>query len=176
MLIDFTKPIVTLSNLDLCVKQSKKMIIGTTGFDASQLEKIKEAAKIIPIVFAPNMSVGLNVCIMLIQEAAARIGKESDIYITDAHHRHKKDSPSGTSLQIEEALRDVVSNQPIEHTCIRAGDLIGDHTVLFGLEGETIEVKHHAVNRTIFANGALRAARWLQNKPAGLYTMRDVLA
>lgn len=175
-LIDFTHPDVTLLNVQWCVEHRKKMVIGTTGLNVLQLQKIEEAAKSISIVLAPNMSVGLNVCMMLIEEAAKRVGKEADLYIADAHHRDKKDRPSGTSLQIEAALRKIVGDKPIEHVCVRAGDLIGDHTVLFGLEGETIEIKHHAVNRGIFAKGALRCVRWLQNKPAGLYSMKNVLA
>lgn len=176
VLIDFTRPDVTFSNVQWCVEHRKKMVIGTTGLNALQLQKIEEAAKTIPIILAPNMSVGLNICMMLIEEAAKRVGKEADLHIADAHHRDKKDRPSGTSLQIETALRKIVGDKPIEHTCVRAGDLIGDHAVLFGLEGETIEIKHHAINRGIFANGALRCVRWLQNKPAGLYAMKDVLA
>lgn len=175
VLIDFTRSEVTLSNVDWCVKHHKKMVIGTTGLDASQRQLITQAAKAIPIVLAPNMSVGLNVCLKLVEEAAKAIGKEADLHIIDVHHRHKKDSPSGTSLQIEAALRKIVADKPIEHASIRSGELVGDHTVLFGLEGETIEIKHHAVNREIFVKGALRAARWLQNKPAGLYSMADVL-
>lgn len=175
VLIDFTRPEVTLLNVEWCVQHHKKMVIGTTGLNAAQFQLIEQAAKTIPIVLAPNMSVGLNLCIKLVEEAAKIIGKNADLHIIDAHHQHKKDRPSGTALQIEAVLRKIVDDKPIEHVCIRAGDLVGDHTVLFGLEGETIEIKHHAINREIFAKGALRATRWLQNRPAGLYSMTDVL-
>lgn len=176
LLIDFTNPDTTLSHIALCVQHRKKMVIGTTGLSQAQKEVIKEASKTIPIVFAPNMSVGLNICLELVQTAAQKMGQEADIHISEAHHRHKKDNPSGTSLKIEEAIHQVLPDKAISHSSIRAGEIVGDHTVLFALAGESVEITHKAFSRNIFAKGALRASRWLNNQPVGLYSMQDVLS
>lgn len=174
VLIDFTNPKATLAHLALCVQHNKKMVIGTTGLNSDQFAKVKEAAKDLPIVFAPNMSVGLNVCLHLIKEATKLLG-DADIHISEAHHRHKKDSPSGTALNMAQRVHEVLPEKPLEHSSIRAGDIVGEHSILFALPGETIQLTHNASNRDIFAMGALRAARWLQTKPVGLYNMSDVL-
>lgn len=175
VLIDFTNPGATMSHVALCLQNHKKMIVGTTGLTVTQKAVLKEASETIPIIFAPNMSVGLNICLELIQTVAQKIGQEADIHISEAHHRHKKDNPSGTSLKIEELLHQILPDKVIGHSSIRAGELIGDHTALFALAGESIEITHKAFNRNIFAKGAIRCARWLNNQSKGLFSMQDVL-
>jgi len=193
-LIDFTRPDVTRSNLLVCQEHNKSMVIGTTGFDAAGIESIKNAARNIPIVFAPNMSVGVNVCLRILEIAARALGETSDIEITEAHHRHKLDAPSGTALRMGEVVADALGRnlkecaiygregitgerdkKTIGFSTIRAGDIVGDHTVMFASEGERVEITHKASSRMTFATGAIRAALWLQDKPAGLYDMQDVL-
>jgi 4-hydroxy-tetrahydrodipicolinate reductase len=194
VLIDFTHPTVTLQNLALCRRAGKAMIIGTTGFSAEQKQLLVEAGKEIPIVFAANFSVGVNLCLTLLDTAARVLGDEVDIEIIEAHHRHKVDAPSGTALRMGEVVaqalgRDLAKvavygregqtgardRQTIGFATVRAGDVVGEHTVLFAADGERVEITHKASSRMTFARGAVRAALWLQGRPADLYDMQDVL-
>jgi len=193
-LIDFTRPEVTLENLSFCVANHKNIVIGTTGFTDEQKKQISEAAKTIKVVFAPNMSVGVNLCFKLLDIAARVMGDDVDIEVIEAHHRHKVDAPSGTAIRMGEVVADALNRnlddcavygregitgerdrKTIGFETIRAGDIVGDHTVMFAAEGERVEITHKASSRMTFANGAVRAANWLQNQDAGLYDMQDVL-
>lgn len=194
VLIDFTCPKATLDYLKVCQTAGKAMVIGTTGFDDKQLQTIRAAAKNIPIVFAPNMSVGVNLALKLLDMAAQVIGEQADIEITEAHHRHKIDAPSGTALKMGEVVAnalgrnlqdcaiygregttDIRDKNTIGFSTIRGGDVVGEHTVSFFMDGERLEITHKASSRMTFANGAVRAATWLNGKNAGLYSMQDVL-
>ncbi|MFT0183578.1 4-hydroxy-tetrahydrodipicolinate reductase [Pseudomonas benzopyrenica] len=194
VLIDFTHPNVTLQNLALCRKAKKAMVIGTTGFTAEQKLTLLEASKEIPIVFAANFSVGVNLCLKLLDTAARVLGDEVDIEIIEAHHRHKVDAPSGTALRMGEVVAQALGRdleevavygregqtgtrdrQTIGFATVRAGDVVGDHTVLFASEGERVEITHKASSRMTFAKGAVRAALWLKDKQPALYDMQDVL-
>lgn len=194
VLIDFTSPEATLAHLDLCAAHGKHLIIGTTGFDEAGKAAIAAAAQKTAIVFAPNMSVGVNLCFKLLELAAKVIGEESDIEIIEAHHRHKKDAPSGTALRMGEvvaqqlgrSLKEVAvygregqtgerDRKTIGFATIRAGDIVGDHTVMFATPGERVEITHKSASRRPYADGAVRAALWLQGKSAGLFNMQDVL-
>ncbi len=194
VLIDFTFPDLTLENLAFCSRHGKAIIIGTTGMTEAEKEQVRIAAEKIPVVFAPNMSVGINVMLDLLHKAASVLGDDYDVEIIEAHHRHKKDAPSGTALRLGEVVADALgrdlkvcavygregftgerSQKEIGFETIRAGDVVGDHTVLFATMGERIEITHKASSRMTFAQGAIRAARWLEGKPAGLYDMQDVL-
>ena len=194
ILIDFTFPDLTLENLAFCSEHGKAAIIGTTGMTDAEKEQVKVAAEKTPVVFAPNMSVGINVMLDLLHKAASVLGDDYDVEIIETHHRHKKDAPSGTALRLGEALADALgrdlkecavygregftgerSRQEIGFETIRAGDVVGDHTVLFASMGERMEITHKASSRMTFAKGAIRAVQWLQGRPAGLYDMQDVL-
>jgi 4-hydroxy-tetrahydrodipicolinate reductase len=194
VLIDFTHPSVTLKNLAFCRKAGKAMIIGTTGFSAEEKQRLAEAAKDIPIVFAANFSVGVNLCLKLLDTASRVLGDEVDIEIIEAHHRHKVDAPSGTALRMGEVVANALGRnleevavygregqtgardrQTIGFATVRAGDIVGDHTVLFAADGERVEITHKASSRMTFAKGAVRAAMWLEGKAPGLYDMQDVL-
>lgn len=194
VLIDFTRPEGTLAHLDFCVANQRAIVIGTTGFDEAGKAAITKAAKTIPVVFAPNMSIGVNVTLKLLDMAARIIGETSDIEVIEAHHRHKVDAPSGTALAMGEAVagalgrdlgkcaiygREGVTGErdakTIGFATIRAGDIVGEHTVMFASEGERVEITHKASSRMTFAMGAVRAARWLDGRSAGLYNMQDVL-
>ncbi len=195
VLIDFTHPSTTLVNLELCRGAGKAMVIGTTGFTDQQKELLSKAATDIPIVFAPNFSVGVNLCLKLLDMAARVMGDEADIEIIEAHHRHKVDAPSGTALRMGEVVANAVGRdlnevavygregqtgardrQTIGFATVRAGDVVGDHTVLFATEGERVEITHKASSRMTFAKGAVRSALWLDGRRAGLYDMQDVLS
>jgi 4-hydroxy-tetrahydrodipicolinate reductase len=195
VLIDFTHPSTTLVNLELCRGAGKAMVIGTTGFTDQQKELLSKAATDIPIVFAPNFSVGVNLCLKLLDMAARVMGDEADIEIIEAHHRHKVDAPSGTALRMGEVVANAVGRdlnevavygregqtgardrQTIGFATVRAGDVVGDHTVLFATEGERVEITHKASSRMTFAKGAVRSALWLDGRWAGLYDMQDVLS
>jgi len=195
VLIDFTHPSTTLVNLELCRGAGKAMVIGTTGFTDQQKELLGKAATDIPIVFAPNFSVGVNLCLKLLDMAARVMGDEADIEIIEAHHRHKVDAPSGTALRMGEVVANAVGRdlnevavygregqtgardrQTIGFATVRAGDVVGDHTVLFATEGERVEITHKASSRMTFAKGAVRSALWLDGRGAGLYDMQDVLS
>ncbi len=194
VLIDFTWPEVTMQNLAQCVRLGKSMVIGTTGFTVQQRSEIENASQVIPLVFAPNMSVGVNVCFKLLKELAATLGDGFDVEIVELHHNRKKDSPSGTAVRMGEIVaaaldRDYseVANYHREGMCgersreeigmqtVRGGDIVGEHTVYFIGMGERIELTHRAMSRDMFARGAIRAAKWLDRQPAGLYSMQDVL-
>ncbi len=194
MLIDFTTADVTATNLEICRASGKKMVIGTTGMRPEQLRFLDECAKDIAIVIAPNMSVGVNVTFKLLEIAAEILGDEVDIEVIEAHHRNKVDAPSGTALAMGEVIATALNrNLPdvavygrqgitgvrdgktIGFETIRAGDIVGDHTVMFAGAGERIEIAHKAHSRLNFAQGALRAAGWLTTKKAGRFDMQDVL-
>ncbi|TWD49096.1 4-hydroxy-tetrahydrodipicolinate reductase [Pseudomonas sp. SJZ131] len=194
VLIDFTLPEVMLKNLAFCRKAGKAMVIGTTGLDAAQKQVLAEACKDIPIVFAANFSVGVNLSLKLLDMAARVLGDEADIEIIEAHHRHKIDAPSGTALRMGEVIASALDRdlqkvavyereghtgarerETIGFATVRGGDVVGDHTVLFACEGERLEITHKASSRMTFAKGAVRAALWLDGRAPGLYDMQDVL-
>ncbi|MCA1978702.1 MAG: 4-hydroxy-tetrahydrodipicolinate reductase, partial [Thiobacillus sp.] len=193
-LIDFTRPEATFGYLETCVAAQVPLVIGTTGFDEAGKARIADAARSIPVVFAPNMSVGVNLLMKLAELAAQVLADGYDIEIVEAHHRHKVDAPSGTALGLGQAVaratgRDLAScavygregvtgerdPKTIGFATVRGGDIVGDHTLLFAGIGERVELTHKASSRATFAQGALRAAKWLQGKQPGLYDMRDVL-
>ena len=194
VLIDFTRPEGTLAHLAACRTLGVAMVIGTTGFTPAQKAEIGAAAATLPIVWAPNMSVGVNVMLRLLDQAARALAQGYDIEVIEAHHRHKVDAPSGTALAMGETLaralgrdlkdcavyaREGVTGErdpsSIGFATIRGGDIVGDHTVLFAGTGERIEITHRSSSRANYAAGSLRAARFLQGRPPGLYGMDDVL-
>jgi 4-hydroxy-tetrahydrodipicolinate reductase len=194
VLIDFTLPVATLAHLQACVQHNVRCVIGTTGFDLAGRQAIEAAARQIPIVFAPNMSVGVNATFKLLEVAARILASGYDIEVIEAHHRHKVDAPSGTALKMGEViaqaqghnLEDVAvyarhgntgprKEGTIGFAAIRGGDIVGDHTVLFAGAGERIEITHRSASRMTYAVGALRAARFLAARSEGLFDMHDVL-
>lgn len=194
VLIDFTVPTATLANLKICVGAGKAMIIGTTGFTGEQDQQIKRAAAIVPVCKASNFSTGVNLCFKLLDMAARVLGDDVDIEVVEAHHRHKVDAPSGTALSmggvVANALgRDLAEvavygregqtgareRDTIGFATVRAGDIVGDHTVIFAADGERVEITHKASSRMSFARGAVRAAGWLVGREPRLYDMQDVL-
>lgn len=194
VVIDFSTPDATLNHLRAASQHRRAMVIGTTGLSVSEFEELKSMTRHIPCVFSPNMSVGVNLLYKIIGEMAKTLGDEYDIEVIEAHHRLKKDAPSGTALRIAEVLAKAVKRdldqvgvyarkgligerktQEIGIQTIRAGDIVGDHTILFGGMGERIEVTHRASSRDTFARGALRAAGWVVKQQPGLYDMMDVL-
>jgi 4-hydroxy-tetrahydrodipicolinate reductase len=194
VLIDFTRPEGTLHHLEICRKLGVNMVNGTTGFNAQQKAQLGAAGKDIGIVFAPNMSVGVNLVFKLLETASRVLSQGYDIEIIEAHHRHKVDAPSGTALGMGEVIAKTLGRDlekcavygregvigerdpsTIGFATVRGGDIVGDHTVMFAGTGERIEITHKASSRATFALGALRAARFLQEHPAGMYDMQDVL-
>lgn len=194
VLIDFTRPEGTLQHLEICRRLKVRMVIGTTGFDEAGKKAIADASREIGIVFAPNMSVGVNVTLKLLEMAAKAMGSDHDIEIIEAHHKHKVDAPSGTALKMGEVVAGAMGKKLADcavyaregHTgerkpgsigfaTIRGGDIVGDHTVMFAGTGERVEITHRSGNRVHYAQGALRAAHFLMAKPNGLYDMWDVL-
>ena len=194
VLIDFTRPEGTLAHLAACRAHGVNLIIGTTGFSDSQKQAITEAARDIAIVMAPNMSVGVNVTLKLLQMAAQALSTGYDIEIIEAHHRHKVDAPSGTALKMGEVIAEAIGRDlkscavyaregvtgerdpsTIGFSTIRGGDIVGDHTVLFAGTGERIEITHKSASRATYAQGSLRAVRFLADKKSGLFDMFDVL-
>jgi 4-hydroxy-tetrahydrodipicolinate reductase len=194
VLIDFTAPAASLVHLDICRRHGKCMVIGTTGFTLEQRRMIVDAATQIGVVMAPNMSVGVNLCLKLLATAARVLGDDVDIEIVEAHHRHKVDAPSGTALRMGEVVADTLGRdlrecavygregitgardrRTIGFETIRAGDIVGEHTVMFAADGERIEITHKASSRMTFASGAVRAAGWVTQQPPGLYDMQAVL-
>jgi 4-hydroxy-tetrahydrodipicolinate reductase len=194
VLIDFTFPEVTLQNLAVCVRLGKGIVIGSTGFTPAQREEVKKAAATIPVVLAPNMSVGVNLCFKVLKDVAKTLGDAFDVEIVELHHNKKKDSPSGTAVRMGEVVAetlgrdyDQVANYHRQGMCgertreeigmqtVRGGDIVGEHTVYFIGMGERIEITHRAMSRDMFARGAVRAAGWLGGKNAGFYDMQDVL-
>ncbi len=194
LLIDFTRPEGTLAHLAVCRELGLKLVIGTTGFSAAQKADISAAAKDIAIVMAPNMSVGVNVTLKLLEMAARALATGYDIEIIEAHHRHKVDAPSGTALKMGEVIADALGRNlkdcavyaregvtgerdpsSIGFATIRGGDIVGEHTVLFAGTGERIEISHKSSSRATYAQGSLRAARFLDRHATGLFDMFDVL-
>ncbi len=192
--IDFSRPEATLKHLAICRANGKRLVIGTTGFSDEQKQQIAEAANDIAIVFAPNMSVGVNLCFKLLDIAARVMGEDADIEIIEAHHRHKVDAPSGTALRMGEVVADALGRdlekvavygrhgitgerqrETIGFETIRAGDVVGEHTVWFAAEGERVEIAVKSSSRMTYANGSARAVLWLRGKSQGLYDMQDVL-
>jgi len=174
VLIDFTLPEAADEHLDYAARYKKALVLGTTGLTDAQRSKVEEVAKIVPVVFSPNMSIGVNVLFSILPEIAKRLGAEYSVEIVEAHHKAKKDSPSGTAKKIAEVITQVTKKDIPMHS-IRLGDIVGDHTVVFCGNSERIEIKHQAHSRDLFAVGALKAAKWVSAKPAGLYSMQDVL-
>ena len=194
VLIDFTRPEGTMAHLRECVRQGVHLVIGTTGFSDEQKAEIAEAATHIAIVMAPNMSVGVNVTLKLLEMAAKALSTGYDIEIIEAHHRHKVDAPSGTALKMGEVIAEAIGRDlkdcavyeryghtgerdpsTIGFSTIRGGDIVGDHTVLFAGTGERIEVTHKSSSRATYAQGSLRAVRFLSTQERGLFDMFDVL-
>ncbi len=194
VLIDFTAPAATMANIELCRQHGKQIVIGTTGLTDEQKAAMKVAAADMGIVFAPNYSVGVNLCLNLLRMAASVMGNDSDIEVVEMHHRHKVDAPSGTALRMGEVVAETLGwdlkevavygregytgarpQKQIGFETIRGGDVVGDHTVMFATEGERVEITHKAQSRMTFAKGAVRAALWVSKQPAGLYDMQDVL-
>ncbi len=173
--VDFTTPEASEVNLDYAAKYRKALVLGTTGFSDAQQKKIEEVSKVVPVVFSPNMAVGVNVLFSMLPEIAKRLGPEYGIEIVEAHHKAKKDAPSGTAKKLGQVLADTVKKEIPIHA-VRLGDIVGDHTVIFCGNSERIEIKHQAHTRDLFALGALKAAKWIAGKPAGLYSMQDVLS
>lgn len=192
--INFTNPELTMANVELCRKYGKSIVIGTTGLNEEQKTELAKAAEEVPVVFASNMSVGVNLVFKLLETAARIMESDADIEIIEAHHRNKVDAPSGTALTMGEIVADALGRElnecavygregvtgvrdreTIGFATVRAGDVIGDHTVLFAAEGERVEITHKASSRVIYARGALRAIRFLGDKNSGLYSMQDVL-
>ena len=192
--IDFTLPEATLANIGACVDRGVALVMGTTGLTAAQQAALEEAGSSIGVVYGRNMSVGVNVLTELVRRASSVLGADYDVEITEAHHRNKVDAPSGTALQLGEAVarergttleaaatfdrhgaKSARESGSIGFASIRAGNIVGEHTVMFVTDEEIIELKHRALDRQVFARGALRAARWLKDQPAGLYSMPDVL-
>ncbi|MFA6312103.1 MAG: 4-hydroxy-tetrahydrodipicolinate reductase [Sterolibacterium sp.] len=193
-LIDFTRPEGTLRHLAACRRRGVHMVIGTTGFDADGKQAIEAAARDIPVVFAPNMAVGVNLVFRLLDVAARALSEGYDVEVIEAHHRHKVDAPSGTALRMGEVVAAALGRDLAEcavygregHTgerpatqigfsTVRGGDIVGDHTVLFAGTGERIEITHKAASRMPYAMGALRAARHMRGRASGLFDMQDVL-
>ncbi|MDJ0741303.1 MAG: 4-hydroxy-tetrahydrodipicolinate reductase [Gammaproteobacteria bacterium] len=194
VVIDFTSPQATMVHLDVCHQHGKAIVIGTTGLSDEQKAAISGAAADIGVVFAPNMSVGVNLCFRLLELAAQVMGEDADIEIIEAHHRHKVDAPSGTALGMGEVVAATLGRnlnevavygregrtgardrQTIGFETIRAGDVVGEHTVWFATDGERVEIAHRASSRMTFAKGAVRAAAWLGERGNGLFDMQDVL-
>jgi 4-hydroxy-tetrahydrodipicolinate reductase len=194
VLIDFTRPDSSMALIELCRQAGKKLVIGTTGYSEAQKALIADAAKDVAIVLAPNMSVGVNLALKLLEMTARVMGDYTDIEVIEAHHRHKVDAPSGTALRMGEVVANALGRdlkdcaiygregntgerdrKTIGFSTIRAGDIVGEHTVMFADEGERVEITHKATSRMTFANGAVRAAVWLKDKANGLYDMQDVL-
>ena len=194
LLIDFTRPDASMEYIELCHQLGKKVVIGTTGYSDQQKQRIEAIAEDIAIVLAPNMSVGVNLSLKLLEMTAKVMGDYTDIEVIEAHHRHKVDAPSGTALRMGEVIASTLGRdlkdcaiygregdtgerdrKTIGFSTIRAGDIVGEHTVMFADEGERVEITHKATSRMTFANGAIRASVWLQNKDKGLFDMQDVL-
>jgi 4-hydroxy-tetrahydrodipicolinate reductase len=193
--IDFTAPAATMKHAKLAAETGKILVIGTTGLSNEQKDELKVSAEKAPIIFAPNMSVGVNLAFALVEKVASVLDKDvADIEIVEMHHKHKVDAPSGTALGLGEAaakgrgvkLDEVSVRSRDGHTgaredgtigfaTLRGGDVVGDHTVVFACEGERIEITHKASSREVFAKGAVRAAKWAEDKAPGLYSMREVL-
>jgi 4-hydroxy-tetrahydrodipicolinate reductase len=194
VLIDFTFPEVTLGNAEVCARLGRSLVVGSTGFTPEQRAKLETFAARVPVVLAPNMSVGVNLCFKVLKDVAKTLGDAFDVEIVELHHNKKKDSPSGTAVRMGEIVAEAlgrdynqVANYHRQGMCgertreeigmqtVRGGDIVGEHTVYFIGMGERIEITHRAMSRDMFARGAVRAAGWLAGKKAGMYDMQDVL-
>lgn len=194
VLIDFTAPEATMENVGLCRSHGKNIVIGTTGLNEAQKVRLQQASADMGIVFAPNYSVGVNLCLNLLRMASKVMGDDSDIEVIEMHHKHKVDAPSGTALRMGEVVAETMGWDLNEVACygregqtgarphkqigfetIRGGDVVGDHTVMFAAEGERVEITHKAQSRMTFAKGAVRSAKWVCEQTHGLYDMSDVL-
>ena len=194
VVVDFTSPGSTLNHLAQVAQHKRAIVIGTTGFSPDEMNQLRKHAESIPCVQAPNMSMGINVLLKIIGKVAQALGDDYNLEIIDTHHNRKKDSPSGTAVKLAEALaaaknwdlaktgmyarHGIIGERPSKEIgiqTVRAGDIVGDHTILYGGPGERIEIPHRAHNRDPFARGALRAAEWVVNQPPGFYGMADVL-
>jgi len=190
VLVDFSLPESTAQALEACLKAGKPLVTGVTGMDENLKARLAQVSKRIPVLAAPNMSLGVALLSRMVEQAAKVLGADFDIEISEAHHRHKKDAPSGTALALAEVMAHARGSAPaapgtdrrgirepgsIGFSVVRAGDIVGEHTVLFAGAGERLELSHRAQSRATFAHGALRAARWIAGKPAGLYKLADTL-
>ena len=175
VLVDFTLPEAVDEHLDYVAKYKKALVLGTTGLTDAQVNKVSEVSRVVPIVYSPNMSIGVNVLFSVLPEIAKKLGPDYSVEIVEAHHKAKKDAPSGTAKKLAEIIKNVTKKDLAIHS-IRLGDIFGDHTVIFCGNSERIEVKHQAHSRDLFAVGALKAVKWIVGKPAGLYSMQDVLS
>ncbi len=194
VIVDFTTPSSTMKNADYASSTAKAMVIGTTGFDDNQKSELSELSKNFPCVISPNMSIGVNVMFEATKRLAEVLGDDFDVEIIEAHHKHKVDAPSGTALRLGEAAAEGLSRDfssvaryerhgaigerkknEIGMQSIRAGDIVGEHTVMFCGSGERIELTHRAMSRNNFAKGVLRAVKWIPGRPGGIYTMKEVL-
>ncbi|HPX60677.1 MAG TPA: 4-hydroxy-tetrahydrodipicolinate reductase [Deltaproteobacteria bacterium] len=194
VLIDFTAPAVSLRNLEACSRHGKSIVIGSTGFTPEERERARQLSASVPAVLAPNMSVGVNVCFKILKDIARTLGDDFDVEIVEAHHRLKKDAPSGTAVRMGEVVAEALgrdynkvanchregitgerTREEIGMQTIRGGDIIGEHTVYFIGMGERIELSHRAMTRDMFSRGAVRAAKWVAAQKPGLYDMQDVL-
>lgn len=194
VLIEFTTPVASVAHAELCRRRGRRMVIGTTGLEGRDKDRVRELSEGVAIVMAPNMSVGVNLCFHLAAIAARTLGDDVDVEIMEAHHRHKVDSPSGTALRLGEVVasaldRDLESQaifgrhgqtgprdrKTIGFSTVRGGDIVGEHCVLFAGEGERVEITHRSSSRMTFALGAVRAARWCMQHRTGLFDMQDVL-
>ncbi len=194
VLIDFSGPEATLANAAVCARHGKALVVGTTGFSTNQKQALLAFQSQIPLCIAANFSTGVNLCFKLLETAARVLGEDADIEIVEAHHRHKVDAPSGTALRMGEVIAQTLerdlqqvavygregqtgarTRDTIGFATVRGGDVVGDHTVMFLVDGERVEITHKASSRMAFARGAVRAACWLGTQPAGLYDMQDVL-
>ncbi len=178
VLIEFTSPEATLTHLRAAVGAKKAMVIGTTGLSPQELEEVMKAGAAIPVLWTPNMSVGVNLLFEMVSDAARRLGADYEVEIVEAHHRGKKDAPSGTAKFLAEKIAGARKSKldPGKIHSLRIGDVVGDHTVVFATDGERLEFTHRASSRDTFAAGALRAARFLAGKAPKFYTMKDVLS
>ncbi|UCC65874.1 MAG: 4-hydroxy-tetrahydrodipicolinate reductase [Deltaproteobacteria bacterium] len=194
VIVDFTSAEASLGNIEVAAGYHKPMVVGSTGFSAKQMDDVRRLTKEMPCVISPNMSVGVNLLFRIVEEIARVLGQDYDVEIVEAHHRMKKDAPSGTALRLGEVIARALgrdweevgvygrkgmvgerTNAEIGIQAIRAGDIVGEHTVFFGGMGERIEVTHRAHTRDTFARGAVRAAKWVVGRKPGLYDMGDVL-
>ncbi|BDG03939.1 4-hydroxy-tetrahydrodipicolinate reductase [Anaeromyxobacter oryzae] len=194
VVIDFTSHDASARHAELCAEKGVALVIGSTGLGAEEKARVAAAARKIPVVFSPNMSVGVNVVFELVRQAAKVLGEDYDVEIVEMHHKKKRDAPSGTAVRLGEVAAEALGRDPAEALCysrqgilgerppwqigvqtLRGGDVVGEHTVFFCGEGERVEITHRATSREQFARGAIRAAQWLAGKPAGLYDMADVL-
>jgi 4-hydroxy-tetrahydrodipicolinate reductase len=195
VLIDFSTPASTVSNAEVCLAHNKKMVVGTTGLTEEQSQLVNSASQGIAICMASNFATGVNLCFKLAEIAASVLGDDADIEISEAHHKDKVDAPSGTALSLGKVVAGALDRDldqvaiygregqtgqrersTIAFSSVRAGDIVGDHTVLFAADGERVEITHKASSRLAFARGAVRAARWLMGKDSGMFDMQDVLA